>query len=55
MALPEQMTPVLTRELVYTGITRAKNKLDLFALPQILAKAIQQKTLRSSGLKDRLI
>ncbi|WP_257280714.1 exodeoxyribonuclease V subunit alpha [Endozoicomonas sp. ISHI1] len=55
MALPEQMTPVLTRELLYTGITRAKTRLDLFALPQILVKAIQQKTLRSSGLKDRLI
>ncbi|WOG25586.1 exodeoxyribonuclease V subunit alpha [Endozoicomonas sp. 8E] len=55
MALPEQMTPILTRELVYTGITRAKARLDLFALPQILFKAIQHKTLRSSGLKDRLI
>ncbi|KEQ17983.1 exodeoxyribonuclease V subunit alpha [Endozoicomonas numazuensis] len=55
MALPEQMTPILTRELVYTGITRAKSRLDLFAPPQILIKAIRQKTQRSSGLKDRLI
>ncbi|WP_153301714.1 exodeoxyribonuclease V subunit alpha [Endozoicomonas arenosclerae] len=55
MALPEQMTPVLTRELVYTGITRAKSKLDLFASSSILAKSINQRTLRASGLKDRLL
>ena len=54
MALPEQMTPVLTRELVYTGITRAKSRLDLFTPPQILIQSIKQKTQRSSGLKDRL-
>ncbi len=50
LVLPDQMNPVLSRELVYTGITRAKKQLDLFARPQILALAVKQKTQRASGL-----
>jgi len=29
LVLPETKTPVLTRELIYTGITRAKDNLTL--------------------------
>ncbi|WP_263078768.1 exodeoxyribonuclease V subunit alpha [Endozoicomonas sp. Mp262] len=54
MVLPEQFNPVVTRELVYTGITRAKKKLDLFCSSTILTKAIKMPTERVSGLKERL-
>ncbi len=54
MALPEQFNPVVTRELVYTGITRAKKKLDLFCEKVVLSKAIRTPTERISGLKERL-
>ncbi|WP_434341287.1 exodeoxyribonuclease V subunit alpha [Motilimonas cestriensis] len=54
MMLPEAMNPVLTRELVYTGITRAKKKLSLFAPVHILNQAVRQKTQRASGLIERL-
>lgn len=50
MILPNRFTPVLTRELVYTGITRAKNKLDIFANVPVMKKAIQLRTERVSGL-----
>ena len=30
MILPAEFTPLLTRELIYTGITRAKHKLTMF-------------------------
>jgi len=54
MMLPEEMNPVLTRELVYTGITRAKKKLSLFAPVHILNQAVREKTVRASGLIERL-
>lgn len=54
LALPENHMPVVTRELVYTGITRAKKRLTLFADLAILSVAIKQKTQRASRLVDRL-
>ncbi len=32
LVLPDSPSPLLTRELVYTGITRAKVRLDLTAI-----------------------
>lgn len=54
MVLPDKMNPVLTRELVYTGITRAKQKLDLFSSVALLNQAIVKRTERASGLIPRL-
>lgn len=54
MLLPNKMNQILTRELIYTGVTRAKSRLDLFANPSILAQGVSIKTLRSSGLSDKL-
>ncbi|MDP0563409.1 MAG: exodeoxyribonuclease V subunit alpha [Candidatus Endonucleobacter sp. (ex Gigantidas childressi)] len=54
IALPHQFNPMITRELVYTGITRAKKKLDLFCGEDLLNKAIKTPTQRISGLKERL-
>ena len=50
MVLPQKFTPVLTRELVYTGITRAKQKLDIFANVSVMKKAVRIRTERVSGL-----
>lgn len=55
MALPERFSPLLTRELIYTGITRAKSRLDLYADASLLAHAIRRKTERYSGLAARLL
>ena len=33
LLLPPEVNPLLTRELLYTGITRAREQLDLFATP----------------------
>ncbi|MFT5163403.1 MAG: exodeoxyribonuclease V alpha subunit, partial [Alteromonadaceae bacterium] len=45
---------VITKELIYTGITRAKNQFNLFAEPRVLQIAIRQTTQRSSGLAELL-
>lgn len=51
LVLPDKIAPVLTRELLYTGITRAKAQLTL-VVPQagVLRQAATQKILRSGGL-----
>ncbi|WP_330982835.1 MULTISPECIES: exodeoxyribonuclease V subunit alpha [Enterobacterales] len=50
LILPSQHVPVVTRELVYTAITRAKEQLSMYADETLLAKAITVKTERRSGL-----
>lgn len=53
LMLPEQPNPVLTKELLYTGITRAKAKFTLiYANQQVLADAMQKCVQRVSGLVD---
>ena len=54
MVLPGQITPVLTRELVYTAITRAKTKLTLYTSASVFNSAVKMRTQRRSGLVDRL-
>ena len=54
LLLPDEATPILTRELLYTGITRAEERLELWAAPEIIAEALAHKTVRQSGLADRL-
>ena len=55
LVLPPQAGALLTRELVYTGITRAREAFTLVA-PRggLLAQAVQQRTQRASGLADLL-
>lgn len=50
LILPGKMAPVVTRELVYTAITRARKRLSLYADERILAQAIATRTERRSGL-----
>jgi exodeoxyribonuclease V alpha subunit len=54
MILPEQSSPLLTREMLYTGVTRAKSRLSLYAQDSELEQAIQSRVERCSGLSDRL-
>ncbi len=52
--LPDRMNPVLTRELVYTAITRAERVVTLWADPGILEQALRTPTVRHSGLASHL-
>ncbi|CAM3513034.1 RecBCD enzyme subunit RecD [Vibrio aerogenes CECT 7868] len=54
MVLPPEFNPVLSRELIYTGITRAKNKLNIYADPVVFRRAIRTRTQRLSGLVAQL-
>jgi len=52
--LPDKDYPVLTRELLYTGITRAKNHISIWGREEIIKATILRKINRNSGLKDAL-
>jgi exodeoxyribonuclease V alpha subunit len=52
--LPERPSPVLTRELVYTAVTRARTKVTLVGSESVLRHAISARVERASGLADRL-
>jgi exodeoxyribonuclease V alpha subunit len=45
----------LNRELIYTGLTRAKKSFGLFAEPKALSLSLGQQCVRGSGLAGRLI
>lgn len=50
LLLPETDSKLLTRELIYTGITRAKKQIHLWSSPDILKDAVSRKIKRDSGL-----
>ncbi|MBN1930725.1 MAG: exodeoxyribonuclease V subunit alpha [Desulfobacterales bacterium] len=55
LVLPERMSPVLTRELIYTGITRARSRFTLVSLnTDVLMESVKRRTHRASGLGDLL-
>jgi exodeoxyribonuclease V alpha subunit len=55
MVLPDRDAPVLTRELLYTGVTRAKKHLTWWVPnPAVLINAVGQRVTRSGGLAEVL-
>ncbi|MHA6491686.1 exodeoxyribonuclease V subunit alpha [Pseudomonas borbori] len=54
LVLPEQPSPLLTRSLFYTGITRAKHKVEIWGLPARLSEAVTTRAERAAGLAERL-
>ncbi|SFR62042.1 DNA helicase/exodeoxyribonuclease V, alpha subunit [Marinobacter daqiaonensis] len=55
LVLPDRLSPVMTRELVYTGITRARNWFSLITGNEaVLRESVRQRVIRASGLAERL-
>jgi len=55
MVLPSEASAVITRELVYTGITRARERFTLVTpIAAVLDQAVLQETKRASGLRSLL-
>jgi exodeoxyribonuclease V alpha subunit len=53
LALPDRDARVLGRELLYTGITRCRSGLDLWAREDVLRLAVERRGQRQSGLSER--
>lgn len=54
VVLPIQASQIVTRELVYTGITRAKPNLTVVATQDVLLHAASTEIRRATGLAERL-
>ena len=52
MILPDKDSPILSRELLYTGITRAAKQVEIWSNEQVFRAAVSRKTKRTSGLRD---
>ena len=54
LVLPDQDSPVLSRELLYTAITRARCRVEVWGRKDIFLSAVQKRIKRASGLSDAL-
>ena len=54
LVLPEIDTPLLSRELIYTGLTRAKEEALLLGSTDSVEKGLKRRTRRASGLQELL-
>jgi exodeoxyribonuclease V alpha subunit len=54
IALPDRDTPVLSRELLYTALTRARRRAYLFGSRDVIRRGIGRATERGSGLREAL-
>jgi exodeoxyribonuclease V alpha subunit len=52
--LPDQDVPVLTRELIYTGITRSREAVEVWGTEDVFLEAVRRRTRRASGLREAL-
>ena len=50
--IPEGSERLLTREIIYTGITRAKEKLTLLSTDQVFLNAVSREVIRHSGIRE---
>ena len=54
LILPDMDYPLMTRELIYTGLTRARQTVSIWGTEPVLTTAISRKIERSSGLREAL-
>ena len=54
VALPANDSPVLTRELLYTAVTRGKPEVTVVGSEEMIRVAVSRPVARASGLRDRL-
>jgi len=52
--LPERESPLLTRELVYTAVTRARRSVEILGKESVFTAAVSSRIARTSGLREAL-
>jgi exodeoxyribonuclease V alpha subunit len=52
--MPSQPSAIVTRELLYTAITRSRTTCELWCTEEVLRKAVTTGTRRSSGIREKL-
>ena len=54
VVLPREDAPLLTRELLYTAVSRARKRVRLVGPKQVIAAALERRAQRYSGLVDAI-
>ncbi|MFQ5650967.1 MAG: exodeoxyribonuclease V subunit alpha [bacterium] len=54
LLLPAMDSPILTRELIYTGITRAARSVEIWGDEGVFKAAVARRVKRASGLREAL-
>jgi exodeoxyribonuclease V alpha subunit len=54
VVLPDHVSPVVSRELLYTAVSRARTRVSIHASPPVLVEAIHRRVERASGLREAL-
>jgi exodeoxyribonuclease V alpha subunit len=54
LILPDRDNPILTRELIYTAITRARERVEIWGREEVFRSAVARRIRRSSGLREAL-
>jgi exodeoxyribonuclease V alpha subunit len=54
LVLPDEDMPLLTRELVYTAVTRSRRAVVVVGSASLLASALERRVVRTSGFGDSL-
>lgn len=54
LILPERASAIVTRELIYTAITRARQRVEVWGREEAFVAAVGTRIRRSSGLRDLL-
>jgi exodeoxyribonuclease V alpha subunit len=53
LVLPETDSKVLSRELVYTGLTRARESVEIWSSLDVFSAAVSRSAARPTGLMER--
>ena len=53
--MPREDTPLLTRELFYTALTRAAKKITIYGNADMVQKALERESCRAAKLAERIV
>ena len=54
LVLPDGSSPLLSRELLYTAVTRARERVSVFGGAESVVQGARRRVERGSGLRDLL-
>lgn len=54
LILPDHLSDVLTSELIYTAVTRARSRIEIWGAEEVFRQAVERRTRRISGLCEKL-
>lgn len=54
LVMPDTPNPVMTSELIYTAITRARSSFELFCSESALRESLKKSVVRNSGIAEEL-